>query len=437
MPIAEDPEPRPSADDPFEGLVLDDEFVRSASVKEASGRARMLTEKWKKNPPQEPEPWRPVTEIRRSRFGRRARRLDAWGNPVRRRRGARGWQAPLFVVLAVAVTLAALNVDRLRDWYHTRTAASGSAAAAQAPVPTVAPETARPSGAPTAAAADEPTVDHPWAGSPAEGWPVGAAGFALPEAQAIGVFSADQVAAQLQLVKDYLTAANLDPAVIAGGRPDAALGLMERQQQDRATAALGQPSEEHDPTTWFSRFDPREAIQVGDAVRVQGFMTLEGDGDKGVLVHTDYTYVYPVRPGPEAAKRAVSPHPSHSPAPGASGSGGSGGSGGDTKPVGWVQPVADVAGSTATTRTIVRRVETFRFYDPARYRVDPKKIFISDGRSTIGNSACDVYDGYYHPQFRQFALPGAPEPSGPTTDPYDHSKDLPQDDGDCGSVSRT
>ncbi|WTW94749.1 hypothetical protein OG216_15760 [Streptomycetaceae bacterium NBC_01309] len=37
--------------DPFEGLVLDEEFVRGASQSEPSARARMLAERWRQEPP--------------------------------------------------------------------------------------------------------------------------------------------------------------------------------------------------------------------------------------------------------------------------------------------------------------------------------------------------------------------------------------------------
>ncbi|WP_354641178.1 hypothetical protein [Kitasatospora camelliae] len=421
MPTAEDPDPRPT-EDPFADLVLDEEFVRAATVKEPSGRARMLTERWKRHPPPEAEPWRPATEVRRGRFGRRAGRAD---RPGRIRRGGRGWQTPVFVVLAAAVTLAALNVDRLRDWYQ----GSGDGSASSAP--------ALPTAKPGSGAQQDPTVDHPWAGSPAEGWGSGAEALALPPAQAVGAFSEQQVAEQLGLVRDFLAASNLDPAVIAGGRPEAALALLDLKGHDAADAALAKPADGADPTSWFSRFDPREAVQVGGAVKLQGRMSVAGDGDNGVLVHTDFTFVYAMRPGPEAGRRAASPKPSASRGPSAPG--GSGGDGG-AKPVGWVQPVADAPGNTPTARTIVRRVMTFRFYDPARYRANPKKINISERSSDVGNTACQVFDGFYHPEFPQFArIAPDPRQSGPAVDPYDDKRAMPKegDTGDCGTASRT
>lgn len=435
MPIAEDPQPRPDegreagGKDPFAELVLDEEFVRDAAVKEQSGRTRMLAARWKHTPPVDPGGRRSVNDgpAPKRRFGRRPKPLayDAWGNlkPVRNR----NWQAPLFVVLTIAVLLAALNVDGLRNWLHR----DPSDASASASVPTVAPETAKPSSAPPKVAEDQPTVANPWAGSPAAGWPNGAEAFVLPQAQATGVFSAEQVAAQLQLIKDYLAAANLDPAVIAGGRPEAALALLEREERDRATEALDHPSKEHNPSNWFSRFDPREAIPVGDVVKVQGRITFEGDGDKGVLVHTDFSYVYALRPGKEAGRKKptqpAQPVPGKPAAPGDP----------TAKPVALVTPVDDVSGDTWTTRTVIRRVENFRFYDPARYQVNPKKVVFGKGsRSEFGNSACGIDDGFYHPSFDQFSTPGD-RPTGPETDPYDRSRELgPDGDDSCGTVSR-
>ena len=443
MPIAEDPDPRPSegsepdGTDPFENLVLDEEFIKGATVKEQSGRTRMLTARWKRQPPVDPGGRRSVPEPRgrTRRFGSAPRPVDPWGDS---RRTKRDWRAPLFVVLTIAVLLAALNIDGLRDWYHGKDEAPPSVGAPSVSAPSVGPETAQPTAAPPPVAEQTPTVDHPWAGSPAEGWPAGPDAIVLPQAQALGAFDAEQVAAQLKLVKDFLTAANLDPAVIAGGRPQAALDLLNREEQDPAVKAVDHPGEENDPTYLFSRFDPRDAIPVGD-VRVQGRTTVEGDGEKGVLVHTDYTFVYALRPGPEAAKARPSAKPSASGRPAAPGGTST------AKPVGWTVRVAgDVGGNTQTARTIVRRTLDFRFYDPARYSTSSTKISFQKINTEAGNSACFVTDGFYHPQFEQFAvpgLPGAPEPTGPQSDPYDRSTPLPEYGPDtapeCGSVSRS
>lgn len=93
MPIAEDPEPRPSEEpkdgtdgkDPFADLVLDEEFVRAAAVKEQTGRTRMLAARWQHTPPVDPGGRRSVNDgpRPRQRFARRARPVDPWGNPGR------------------------------------------------------------------------------------------------------------------------------------------------------------------------------------------------------------------------------------------------------------------------------------------------------------------------------------------------------------------
>ncbi|MFJ9693314.1 hypothetical protein [Kitasatospora sp. NPDC101183] len=439
MPIAEDPQPRPDegdeagGKDPFADLVLDEEFVKGASVKEQSGRTRMLSARWKHTPPVDPGGRRSVNDgpEPERRFGRKPKALayDAWGNlkPVR----SRNWQAPLFVLLTVAVLLAALNVDGLRTWLHGGSSDT-SGAPAPVPVPTVAPETARPTTAPPTTDPDQPTLTRPWAGSPAEGWPNGAEAFVLPEAKDVGVFSADQVATRLQLVKDYLTAANLDPKVIAGARPDAALALLDSQDRADAVNALDHPKESANATGWFARFDPREARLIGEVVKVQGQLTYEGDGDGGILVHTDFTYVYPVAPGPDAEKladdRQASPGTPPQPDP----------QGGTAHPVGLVVRASESSGADWTARTIVRRVDDYRFYDPKHYQVEPKKLVVAKSQATKGNSACYVYDGFLHPQFRQFAraVPG-PERTGPTSDPYDRSKGLSESPAGCGTVSRS
>lgn len=408
MPIAEDPDPRPT-DDPFDGLVLDEEFVRAAENKEQTARTRMLAARWKEQPPVDPGGRRSVNDgpKPKRRFGRKPKPVDPWGNV--RRRPKRNWQTPVFVVLAVAVVLAAVNVDRLRGWYSERYGDGGTVASAPVAVPTVGPETAKPSAAPPPVDEQQPTVARPWAGSPAEGWPSGPDAIELPPATAVGVFDEKQVTAQLKLVKDFLVAANLDPTVIAGGRPEAALALLDSQARKRAVNALDHPSAELDGTWMFSRFDLKGSVPVTNTVKVQGRMSFEGDGEKGVLVHTDYTFVYALRPGTGVTAEQ---------------------SGGTAKPV-------DVSPNTWTARTVVRRVITVRFANPRAFQVDPKKITFHATESTAGNSACGIDDGFFHPTFNQ-VFGSAPDPSqtGPTTDPYDRSKEI-RKDGGCGTVSRS
>ncbi|MFD8085294.1 hypothetical protein ACFV4F_26760 [Kitasatospora sp. NPDC059722] len=89
MPTAEDPHQHPSREpepaepgratpDPFEGLVLDERFVKDAAVKEPTARTRMLAARWRQEPPVDPggRRWTPgaASGTARSRWLRPGRR---------------------------------------------------------------------------------------------------------------------------------------------------------------------------------------------------------------------------------------------------------------------------------------------------------------------------------------------------------------------------
>ncbi|MFH8976469.1 hypothetical protein [Streptomyces sp. NPDC017890] len=46
-----------AADDVWDGLVLDERFIRDAGASEPSARARLLAARWRRDKP-EPQPWR-------------------------------------------------------------------------------------------------------------------------------------------------------------------------------------------------------------------------------------------------------------------------------------------------------------------------------------------------------------------------------------------
>ncbi|MDT0308706.1 hypothetical protein RM780_17305 [Streptomyces sp. DSM 44917] len=77
----------PGGDENWDGLVLDEEFVRGAEVREPAARTRMLSERWKRGAPA-PQPWRsdepPAGWIHSS--GRRRSGVRRWF----RRRGKDG-----------------------------------------------------------------------------------------------------------------------------------------------------------------------------------------------------------------------------------------------------------------------------------------------------------------------------------------------------------
>ncbi len=244
---------------------------------------------------------------------------------------------------------------------------------------------------------DRPTLKQPFRGSPAAQWADGEAAIELPEAKAAGGLTAEQVADGLKLTKQLLVLSNLDPATLRGGRPDAALKLLEPQQESAhgmLVKALAAPGKEQDPVWMFTRFDPAEVRLVGDVVKTRGRMGFEAGQRPGeVLIKADYTFVYPL--------------------------------------------VRAKEGSDEVTRTVVRRQLTVALDDPKRYAVTAGTLAVVDYPNDIGNSACGVYDGFLHPAFPSDGRVAGDAPSGPAKDPYDRSQDLRQGDGGCGTVSRT
>ncbi|HEY3477654.1 MAG TPA: hypothetical protein VGL02_02040, partial [Streptomyces sp.] len=206
--------------------------------------------------------------------------------------------------------------------------------------------------------------------------------------------------------KEFLVAANLDPAVLAGGRPDKALALIDPVGSALADIRgyLAEPTRKHDTSNLFSRFAPAEARVVGSVVKVRGRMTLSKGNLGGVRIDADYTFVYPLR------------------------------------------QTRDQGPSPEIARTIVRHTVTFQLPDPDRWQRTPGKLTLTSWNGDIGNSACGIYDGLLHPEFSGAAEPtptgtasGTPRPTpkGPATDPYDRSRPIGWGQTDCGTVSRT
>ncbi|MGC4949682.1 hypothetical protein ACLQ2N_26245 [Streptomyces sp. DT224] len=280
--------------------------------------------------------------------------------------------------VALVVVRPALLLDRLPG-HH----------ADASPLPA---ETARPDAAP-AARVGLPDRAHPFRGSPAERWASGADAIVLPEAKAVGGMSEADVALALRLTKEFLVGTNLDPAVLRGEEPTAAMALLDPKDWDtlpELRRSLRDPDERHDPLGLVTRFDPDEVAPAGDVVRVRGRMTF-GAGKRGeVRVHADYTFVY---------------------------------------------PLARAGGGGSVTRTIVRRDVKASLMDPARWLVTRGRLNLGLYASEVGNTACEVYDGYYHPEFDGDADSGA-SADGPAVDPYDRHRSV-ANSGRCGTTTRT
>jgi hypothetical protein len=431
VPTLEDPQPPSDQPDPFDGLVLDEDFVRGAKEKESSARARMLAAKWKHEPPTDTS-FRPAPAPRRRWYGRR-QKLYAVSAPAKRRSRLAGrLQAPLFILIAVVLVLVAMNPGATRTWLSKHF--GGSAApdlnaggtfgpASPAATPSLqAPETARPT-APPSSAPGVATLADPFAGSPALTWPQGAGSIVVPAAHPVGVYSGSTVASYLQKAKDFLVDSNLDPSVLAGGYPSAAIALIDPKEASLVSQLqtdLSRPSEKDDPTDLISRFDPQQALLDGSVVKVQGELTYKGDGNGGLAIHADYTFVYALRPGPDPDAGAPA----------------------SAAPAAWLAEPADSGDQTDGTdvaRSIVRRIMDFDVADAATYQHTPGTLWITSWEPVIGNSACGVYNGYIDPEFPSYLQSGAApsQPTGPTEDPYDRSTVPSQKAGVCAVDSRT
>ncbi|WP_416985750.1 hypothetical protein [Streptomyces sp. T028] len=375
----EEPEDGSSiSDDELQAFLQESERGAAADVpKEPSARARMVSERLRQQDARGelPPGWRAGPGL--GEMDRRA---------ARKRR--------LWVVLGVPVVIALAVVAMRPSLLPGDPFGAGEPeAVSESPL---APETAAPTGAPDSVDPDTPTIDRPFAGSPALRWADGAAGIVVPEATPVGSLSKAQVEQALTQTRKLLVDANLDPATLRGERPETALAVLEPRQTDLLellNTALSKPDKNHDPLLMFSRFDPDELRLAGDVVKTRGRMTFKAGENASVVVHADYTFVYPL--------------------------------------------VQTGEGATEVSRTIVRRVLDVELSDPAKYVVTPGKITVLKYDQNIGNSACDVYDGFLHPQFSTGETEGA-TPTGPTTDPYDRSQDLAEDSEEsCGVVSRT
>lgn len=391
-------------DDDVSRGISDEEWARFAqqageagdAPKEPSARARMVTERLRREEEQR-------AKAQKKRFRRTPpaateppgwRTGPAWQEMNDRGRGRRRFKAFLGIVLVAGLALIAIRpelvIDKLTGETEARQDARNGAP--------LSAESVRPTGAPQELPPDQPTLKDPFRGSPALQWADGVAGIEVPEAQALGGISKAKVAEGLELAKQFLITANLDPAtVLHGERPEAALKLLEPKLEGNRpffVKALDAPGKEQDPTLLFTRFQPAEVKLVGDVVKTRGRMAVVAGEEQGeVKVSVDYTFVYPL--------------------------------------------VQAAPGSDKVERTIVRRQMDIYLRDPARWQMTKGTFQLGKFDQNFGNVLCAVYDGYLHPSFGGGTTNGV-EPSGQPVDPYDRSKDL-ADTGteECGVISRS
>jgi hypothetical protein len=131
----------------------------------------------------------------------------------------------------------------------------------------------------------------PYASTPAAGFAEGVDGIRLPEAQAAGDFTADQVADTLERVEEALIATRLDSAMLLDHDPEPFIALMSEDNQpglreDFETGAFGY---------FASQLADGAALAVATP-RVDGEITFEATTDEGgyrvIEVVTSFVWAY-------------------------------------------------------------------------------------------------------------------------------------------------
>ncbi|MEU2589169.1 hypothetical protein ABZ612_41620 [Streptomyces avermitilis] len=359
-------------DEEWERFLREAEAGAQGAPEEPSARARMVARRLREEPGR-PEGWRTH-------------------QPARRRRG-KGWYA-IGLLVAVGLLVVALDPGRAVGWFG---GGGGGGGGESAPL---AAESQRPDQPPaTEAAAQLPTVEQPFRGSPAARWGDGTAGIGLPAARATGWMSEEQVAQALDRTRDFLAASSLDPGVLRGERPRKAIALINPHQQDvqdYLATAFRAPSRENDPRLLFSRFEKSKVRLVGNVVKTRGRITYR-EGKRGAVeVTTDVTYVYPV--------------------------------------------VRAAGKSDEVARTIARREVVMSWDDPAKVVIEPGTFSLVSYKADTTNGGCDAFTGYFTPEFNAERATGSGD--GPEVDPYDRSKSMDSrmreaGEAGCGTATRS
>ncbi|MFM9368461.1 hypothetical protein [Streptomyces sp. Da 82-17] len=342
-----EPDGSSRSDEEWERFLRESVAGAADAPKEPSARAREVARRLRAEPDRPPEGWRSYTPAR----------------PKRRTR--KGWYAAGLLVAPVLLVVALAP-----GWTVDLFAGADSSPSA--------PETARPTQAPRAEAAQRPTLQEPFRGSPAARWADGAAGITVPKAEALGWMSEAEVGQALARSRDFLVASNLDRGVLRGDRPERALARINPHQKDVQNlldTAFRDPGEKNDPLLLFSRFQPSRTRLVGDVVKTRGRLTYR-EGERGALqVTADVTFVYPATP-------------------------------------------AHAGGDDEIVRTIVRRELVLSWDDPDKVITEPGTFSIVSYKYDMTNGGCGGPTGYFDPPFGTDRR--ADEP-GPEIDPYDRS----------------
>lgn len=219
---------------------------------------------------------------------------------------------------------------------------------------------------------------EPFMGTPAENYPEGAAGLAIPAAKPVGGFTAGQVRNAYLDARKLLVAALLDPRTLAGGAPNAFANLLVPQQRDYFVRGLdkiglkqGYPVSTR---TWVMSFAPGTTQLVTSVIKTDGTMsarTAAASGRTVLRIMVNALVVYVVQP----------PH----------------------QPSEWMRIVAHPAW----------QVDFAQYTDPG----GALQPWLTRAGQAVAGALCGIGDGYEHPAYPKGPAPKV-KPSGAPINPY-------------------
>ncbi|MEV1176466.1 hypothetical protein [Nonomuraea sp. NPDC049784] len=222
----------------------------------------------------------------------------------------------------------------------------------------------------------------PFAGSPAEKYAEGVAGFVMPEAKALGGLSRKDVAKGLKRTRELLVAAYLDKKTLMGGKPSAFIKLVDPEFREWYLDELKKRKKK--APYYVLQFARGTAEFSTDVIKVYGRVklgTFKDHGRRGVELKLNHIVVYAVhRPGrPDTTIRLVA-HP---------------------------------------TGTVMM------------FRESGRLVVWPDGwKASRTPASCDTRDGFIHPEYEDSPR-GTVAPTGAPIDPYE----LEEEDDQTGCAA--
>ncbi len=390
----------------LDGVVLDENFVRAARIKEPSARARMLAAQWARQPPTAASAGEVEPEIddEADQVDQPAPTPHPWGRFWRTVRTG-----------AVVLTVLALIVVVLGENYFSARPPAEATRAGTLP-------------------GLGPAANDPFAGTPADNYANGPEGITLPDRASLRDtqdFSATDIDNALTTARQILIEANLNPRTLRGGGPPMAVeDWLESADRDRMERTFGKPAVGGDPTDFVTRFDPSQTELVGSVVKVKGTMTYRVLAPTRLAVYATYLFVYPVRPvnTTAPARRVVvrrfnefdfyapgtTPAAVNTPSAAASATGALGAGAAASPPPPAVQPsVGQTPAAVGPTAPAPPPAEPIPSSD-----ADTSPIRVGATSSDFAGVRCQPPDGYLHPDFSLGTTTQA-RPAGASVDAYD------------------